>query len=44
MDKVDMLLFDGLYFVLSETAFALLRNFEYCVYGYVVFKVCCGLE
>ena len=39
-DKADTSSPDGLHFVLSETVLALLRNPEYCVYGYAASKVC----
>ena len=43
-DKADTSSPDGLHFVLSETVLALLRNPEYCVYGYAASKVCRGPE
>jgi len=43
-DKADTSSSEGLHYVLEETALALLRNPEYCVYGYATSKVCRGPE
>ena len=43
-DKADTSSPEGLHYVLEETALALLRNPEYCVYGYAASKVCRGPE
>jgi len=43
-DKADTSSSEGLHYVLEETALALLRNPEYCVYGYAASKVCRGPE
>ena len=43
-DKADTSSPEGLHYVLEETALALLRNPEYCVYGYATSKVCRGPE
>lgn len=43
-DRADTSSPDGLHYVLEETVLALLRNPEYCVYGYATSKVCRGPE
>ena len=43
-DKADTSSPDGLHYVLEETVLALLRNPEYCVYGFAASKVCRGPE
>jgi uncharacterized membrane protein len=43
-DRADTSSPDGLHYVLEETVLALLRNPEYCVYGYATSKACRGPE
>ena len=43
-DRADTSTPEGLHYVLEETVLALLRNPEYCVYGYATSKVCRGPE
>ena len=43
-DKADTSSIDGLHYVLEETVLALLRNPEYCVYGYATSSVAKGPE
>ena len=43
-DKADTSSPEGLHYVLEETVLALLRNPEYCVYGYATTKTCRGPE
>lgn len=43
-NKADTSSPDGLHYVLEETVLALLRNPEYCVYGFATSKVCRGPE